>query len=427
VLTRTGFRDAVIHIRDEISEYLHTAYWIQAARGLVIGFLVYVGAPLVAQFFGEPKVTPIVKVLALVQVLRGFRSIGVVMLRRAVNFRDESLFRATGIVTEFLVTVGLAILLRDVWALVWGRIAKEGVLLLVSFRIHPYRPRLHLDGKKAMEMFQYGIWLLGAGIVSYVALNADNVVAGRWIGAGALGVYQMGYAIANLPTNEISKQVGRVFQSGFAELQRNELKLQACLRKALLLLFAVMLPSVVGIALTGHIAVPFVLGQKWNEIIPILPILAFGSLFRGISTLFGTFHKATGNTDYLFYSECFRSFILCVGLSICIVYSYGLVSISWSFFSSALGSSVLYVYLTKDYLSPIKILAQTIPTITSVVVMSASLYPVVMSKIHVPDLVYFGGVVVAGVTIYTVVHVITERLVSFRAFYWSYKKIKSVA
>ncbi|MDZ7771633.1 MAG: oligosaccharide flippase family protein [Balneolaceae bacterium] len=51
VLTRTGFDDAIIHIQNNLSEYLHTSYWIQVARGIVIGSIVYVGAPLISEFF----------------------------------------------------------------------------------------------------------------------------------------------------------------------------------------------------------------------------------------------------------------------------------------------------------------------------------------------------------------------------------------
>jgi O-antigen/teichoic acid export membrane protein len=374
VLTRTGFDDAIIYIREQIESYLHTSYWIQVLRGLLIGGIVYLGAPLVASFFNEPSVVPIVRVLALVQIVRGFRSIGVVLLRRDLNFRDESIFNAAGVVTNFMVTVALAYLWRDVWALVWGSVAAEVVLLFTSFAVHPYRPKLSFSVERSKELFQFGIWLLGAGIVSYIALQADNIVAGKWLGAGALGVYQMAYMIANLPTQEFAKQIGKVVQSGYAEVQQDASRLARAYRKTFQAVVTLVLPSVAGLVILADIAIPVVLGEKWTGVVPILPILALGAFFRAAGVVGGSLFKATGNTSFVFRVEALRALALLGGLSLCVVLDGGLSSIAWAFVGSTLVmfSTEMWI-LNRHFVTFRKLVCDALPSIGATSVMATGL------------------------------------------------------
>ena len=38
-----------------------------------------------------------------------------------------------------------------------------------------------------------------SGLVNHAALNADNFVVGRWLGAASLGLYSRAYNLMNIP------------------------------------------------------------------------------------------------------------------------------------------------------------------------------------------------------------------------------------
>jgi O-antigen/teichoic acid export membrane protein len=425
VLTRTGFEDAIIHIRDNVEPYLHTSYWIQVLRGFLLGLLVYVGAPFVAQFFGEPQVTPIIRVLAVVQVLRGIRSIGVVVLRREMNFRDESFFQATGVLTNFLVTVGLGVLYRDVWALVWGQVAAETVLAIASFWFHSYRPRFTFDKEKAVELFQYGVWLLGAGIVSYIALQADNIVAGRWVGASALGVYQMGYLVSNLPAKEVAKQLSKVVQSGYAEIQQDKQRLRTVYQKTLLTVWAIVLPATVGMMITADVFVPVLLGDKWLDIVPILPILALGALFRAIGSSIGALFKATGHTSFVFRVEALRAVTLLIGLVLVVTFQADLISIAWAFAASTVVMISVSLFLVSKTVGGVySLLRNALPSLGAVTVMVAAVYG--LSIAYAEGVVYLRLVALVGMgaTVYISAHALIERWASFRPIRLVYHTVR---
>ncbi|NIO87199.1 MAG: oligosaccharide flippase family protein, partial [Candidatus Aminicenantes bacterium] len=92
---------------------------------------------------------------------------GVICLRKELEFDKLFIFQLVGSVADFIVAVVGAILLRNVWALVYGKIAGSIAMLLMSYLIHPYRPKLKIDLVKTKELFLYGRWVLGTSILFF--------------------------------------------------------------------------------------------------------------------------------------------------------------------------------------------------------------------------------------------------------------------
>src|SRR5918992_704811 len=303
VLTRTGFDDALIQKRGNIEDYVHTAFGIQIIRGVVLTALVIFTAPYVASFFNEPTVALVISTLAFVQLLRGFRSPGIVLLQRELNFRLESKFLAVSKIFTIITTLILAFQLRSVWALVYGAVVGEVALVVFSYVIHPYRPRLFFSLGKAKELVKFGIWLFLAGIASYIALQADSIAVGKLLNAEALGVYYMAFKIANFIVEEIAKPLIKTLKPAYAALQDDDERLRNGLEKTIALVFAIFLPIAVFLMLNAEITISVVLGNKWNAVVPILPILVLGALFNGLAGISTAFLIGTGRTRIYFLGE----------------------------------------------------------------------------------------------------------------------------
>jgi O-antigen/teichoic acid export membrane protein len=119
------------------------------------------------------------------------------------------------------VSITLAFTLRNVWALVWGGLAASFVRLFMSYLIHPYRPRLSLARKELQELFGFGKWLLGSGVLVFLVTQGDDLFVGKVLGPAALGLYQMAYLISNLPATEISRTMAQVAFPAYSKLQHS--------------------------------------------------------------------------------------------------------------------------------------------------------------------------------------------------------------
>ena len=186
-LSQTGFEQALIHKKEEIRPYLEVAWTVLFLRGLLLAVLLFAMAPWAAAFFREPDVMPLIRSLGLALLFRGLTNIGVVSFQKNLEFHKQFAFRFSGILADLLVAIIAASILRNAWALVFGYVAADLSRLVVSYLIHPFRPRLRLDWAKSRELFSYGMWMLFVGITLFVSTSGAGVVIGKIVGAAALG------------------------------------------------------------------------------------------------------------------------------------------------------------------------------------------------------------------------------------------------
>ena len=75
-VSQIGFDAALIHRRDDSDGTFNTAWTVQAIRGLLLALLLSLAAPLVARFFGEPRIVLMLRVLSISLALQGMANIG---------------------------------------------------------------------------------------------------------------------------------------------------------------------------------------------------------------------------------------------------------------------------------------------------------------------------------------------------------------
>ena len=99
-----------------------TAWTLSIIRGGVTAAVLLAIAAPAADLFDEPRLAMVIAVLSLSSVLLGFQNIGVVDFRKSLDFRRDFLFMASGKVVAVIITIGLALIWQNYWALVGGMI-----------------------------------------------------------------------------------------------------------------------------------------------------------------------------------------------------------------------------------------------------------------------------------------------------------------
>jgi O-antigen/teichoic acid export membrane protein len=284
----------VIQQRDESRDVLDTTWSILLLRNVIITAAIFFGADLIADFFDEPAARDVVRVISLSLLLEGLSNISVVLFQKRLDFRRQALYQGGGEIVEFAVTVGLAISLRSVWALVWGRIAGAAARVLFSYVAEPRRPRFHINRPAAGKLIGYGKWVTASSILGYVLMQGDKLIVGRFMGTASLGFYQIAFTISNLPATAISMVLAGVMFPAYASVQDNLPRLARMYLRTLRVTTLLSVPVSVLIAALADMMVPVLLGEKWNPAIPVIQVLAAFGLLRSIGTTTGSFFLATG-------------------------------------------------------------------------------------------------------------------------------------
>lgn len=125
-----------------------------------------------------------------------------------------------------VITLILVYILKNAWALAWGYLGGNVARCLVSFIIHPYRPKLRLEFSEIKELLNFCKWIFGSGAIIFFPTRGDDIVVGRVLGLTALCLYQMAYTISNLPTTEITHVVSQIAFPVYSKFQDDLPKLR---------------------------------------------------------------------------------------------------------------------------------------------------------------------------------------------------------
>lgn len=282
ILFEFGVETAIIQTAELTDAHLHTAWTIRIIQSLLVAGILTACAPMAGAYYHDERVTVLLPLIALGIVIRGFSSIGLVLLRRELQFRREVAYGVAVRVATFFLNVGLAWYLRNYWALVVATICSNVIACIFSYWAHPYRPKPSLE--KFREIWSFSQWMLIQNITNYASNQVDQLIIGARFGAQNAGVYAVSAEIAELPTTELIFPISRVLFPGFAKLRAEPERLKNAFLNALGFLATFSVPAGIGVALLAERLVPLLLGEKWNDTIPIIQILALFSVFR---TLFG--------------------------------------------------------------------------------------------------------------------------------------------
>lgn len=281
LLTAFSFDVAIIQNQAATDEHLSSAWTGNVLLGALITVLMFALAVPISNFYQKPELTWVVCALAFGPLLTGVENIGVVAFRKELDFRREFVFQISRKLIAFAVIVPLAFLLRNYWALVVGTLVSKLAATVISYRMHAFRPWFTLAQIK--PLFHFSRWLLFNNAVSFLKERSSDFFVGRLHGAPALGVYNISYEFANLPTTELGAPINRALLPGFAKMEQLQ-EIQHAYANAVALLAMLALPAAAGIFAVAPYLVPVILGPKWLQTVPLMQLLAFNGallLFHG--------------------------------------------------------------------------------------------------------------------------------------------------
>lgn len=274
-----GLEQAIIQDDDLSRKTTNTIWTVSIFRGVIFFGLINLLAPYYSNFFNEVRLVQVLFVVSFGVLLTGFKNSYVSVMQKELRF--DKLFKISAItqLIEFIITIILAILYKDVLALAIGYSVGAFVGLVLSFIVINQRPRFQFDYQEFKKLFHFGKWVLGGGIIGFIILNMDTTVIGKILGASMLGYYSIAFRFANFAPTDIVLTFSQSIYPSFA-LVKNDLEvLREYFLNSILIITIIILPFFI---ILGFYAEGFVInfiGQDWSEaILPLKVLVIFGVL-----------------------------------------------------------------------------------------------------------------------------------------------------
>ena len=273
VLGEFNFSAWLIREQDPPREAYDTVWTLSLIRSLVVAVLVLMLAGPASEFYGDPRLVNALLVLAGITALSGLDNIGLIDFQKKMRFDREFLLFTSVRLGAFVVTVGLALAWRSYWALLAGSAAAAALRLVLSYRLHPHRPRLCFAS--AGQIFGYSKWLLSAGIFAFVYLRSRTLVLGKLVDAQALGIFSVAQEISNVAATEMVAPLRRVLFPAYSRLRDQPDALLQAFVHTFAVILILGLPLACGIGLVAEPLVNIALGDQWSAAAPIIQVMVF--------------------------------------------------------------------------------------------------------------------------------------------------------
>jgi PST family polysaccharide transporter len=346
-LTQFGFDVALIQKRDATREHFDTAWTYNILFAITSGSILAALAWPAARFYGEPRIIPIMLVFAATVLMQGFQNIGVVRFRKDLEFQREFNFLAGVKLCSFIVTISIAIIWRNYWALVIGTLSGSVVTVVLSFILHDFRPRLSIA--KSKELFSFSIWMFLNNILYFMRTRGADLIVGRVLGPRSLGLFTVGQEVASLPTNELIAPINRAIFPGYSKIADDKNRLRAAFVNVISTIAMVALPAAVGIAVVSDLAIPLFLGENWIDAVPLVEILAMVGLLGALHSNTGVAYIALGKPYIHVFLQLGATLIL-FPLVVLVAPKGGIYSVAYAYLIANGASFVVNVFVASRLL-----------------------------------------------------------------------------
>jgi len=318
------------HTRDELKAHLDTVWSVELLRSFVIALLVSASALPMSRFYAQDQLKVIIPSLGLITLVGGFQNIGLALLRKKISYARIFWYELVTNVAGIALTVALAVVMRNVWALVIGLLLTAALGTVLTYVFHSYRPRLAFEKHALRRVLSVGKLTLLIAVASYVINMADNIMVGRLLGSSALGNYSLAFNIASAPISVLVFSLSTVLFPAYAEITPQRPK---ALELAFTRVFSVALLTIVTIAvslflLAGDV-VQLLFGSRWTTAATILPILALVIPLRGFSLLVSTFFWGLNRPKDVAVSTTLQGLVFLAALYPLIT-TFGLAGAAWA-------------------------------------------------------------------------------------------------
>ena len=143
-------------------------------------------------------------------------NIGVVDFRKHFQFHKEFNLNLITKLAGFVVVISVAVSWQSYWAFIIANISASIAMVIASFILSPYRPKLDLSEWRYLFGFSKWIWL--HELISALNQRMDTIVLSGNFKTDLVGNYQVGYDIGTAPGRELSLPIARALFPGLAKL-----------------------------------------------------------------------------------------------------------------------------------------------------------------------------------------------------------------
>ncbi len=300
-LQSAGFTQGLINLKSPTARDYNSVFSFNVVASLTMYAILFLCAPLIADFFHQPCLTEVSRVVFLAFVIS---SLGIAhggyMTKNMMN-REMAVIGVVALLCSGTVGIVLALLGKAYWALAWQQITYIAVMNAGRyFCVRQWHPRLTLDFGPVRQMLPFTVKILVTKIINTVSSNILIVIFGRLFTIQQVGNYSQAYKWDTMANSLVANTVGQIAQAVLVEADteaNDEGRQLRVYRKMLRFTCFLAMPLMFGLALVSREFILITIGEGWKDCVPLLQVLCVSGAFVPLYTMYQNLAICQGRSD----------------------------------------------------------------------------------------------------------------------------------
>lgn len=336
-----GIGAALIYRKTDMDKANNTAFFLFPATAIIFYMISFLVSPFISNFFNEPQVEPIVKLLSLTFVIWSLASVPYTLLDKNLEFKKKIIPQIVPKIGYGITAIGLAINGFGVWSIVYGYIVMQSLMVLTTWPLVKWRPSYQFDKKTAFELIDYGKQIVGANLIVFLINIIDIIFIGRILGVENLGYYSIAMGIASLLSTHVMGVMRSVMFPVYSTIQGDMETLKKAFIMTINYVGLISVPASFGLLLVAGDFIKVIYGLKWLPAVAALQLLCLYGLNKSLNSNTENLYLAAGRPEIRTKLNLLQ-FVLMGALMYPLTMRYGIMGAS----IAALLPSILILFLT---------------------------------------------------------------------------------
>lgn len=309
VFVDSGLGTALIQKKNADDLDFSSVFYFNFVVCLVLYAGMFLAAPLIASFYNDLTLTPIIRVISLTIVISGVKGIQQSFVSRNMLFKRFFFSTLGGTIFSAIIGIAMAYAGCGVWAIVAQQLSNTAIDTLILWLTVKWRPKKMFSWERLKTLFSFGWKLLISSLLDTVYSNIRSLVIGKMYSPSDLAYYNQGDKLPSTVITNINTSIASVLLPTMSSKQDDRKQLKNMTRRAIKTSTYIIAPLMMGLAFCAPPIVRLILTEKWVPCVPYLRIFCITYMFYPIHTANLNAINAMGRSDYFLKLEIAKKVI----------------------------------------------------------------------------------------------------------------------
>lgn len=399
-LIDSGFSQALIRKQNRSETDNSTVFYFNIAVGIVLYLILYFTAPLIADFYEHPLLTPLTRVLGIGLIFNSLAVVQRAILTVDLDFKTQAKASFIGVIVSGLAGIWMAYSGYGIWSIVVQQLSNLALTTLFLWIFSHWKPVWKYSWESFRELFGFGSKLMLSGLLDTVYRNIYPILIGKVYQAADLGYFTRGQQFSDLISSNMTGILQRVTYPVMCKMQDEDLRLSDAYMKILRVTTFLLFPIMAGMAAVSRPLVLSLLTEKWIFTASLLIPLCLTGMWYPVHAVNLNLLQVKGRSDLFLKLEIIKKILGVIIL--CITVPFGLMTMCWGMLVNSLVALSINTYYT-DKLIRLGFMSQMREIMPSLLIslgMGAAVY-ITMGLLSVSSIAALVIGIAEGVVIYT--------------------------